>query len=261
MTNTHALKSGAITRPLFSATRTRLVALFAFVGLSTAGCGGLLNLPGSGPAPDLYDLSPKSTFEDGLPVATYQLVVEEPVASRALDSDRIAIRTSPLELKYYAGARWSDRAPSLVQTLLVESFENSGLIVAVGRQAIGLRGDYDLKLELREFHAEMYGETSTPTVRTRLNVKIIRQPSASIIASETFERTADAESDSIPNVVNAFDEALGSTMKRVVGWTLKSIDAYEARKKAEQDARRTVPLLEGQGLRENEETVPDKLGL
>ncbi len=211
------------------------------LALSLGGCG-LLSLPGTGPAPDLYDLSPKSTFDEGLPVATYQLVVEEPVASRALDSDRIAIRTSPLELKYYAGARWSDRAPSLVQTLLVESFENSGLIVAVGRQAISLRGDYDLKLELREFHAELYDETPTPTVRTRLNVKIIKQPSASIIASETFERTAGADSDRIPDVVNAFDSALGSTMKRVVGWTLKSIEAFEQRRQAEQDARRTAPL-------------------
>ncbi len=261
MMKTMAPKSVAAMWPLGSAKRIKSAALCTMMGLLTAACGSLLNLPGTGPAPDLYDLSPKSTFEEGLPVASYQLVVEEPVASRALDSDRIAIRTSPLELKYYAGARWSDRAPSLVQTLLVESFENSGLIVAVGRQAIGLRGDYDLKLELREFHAELYGDTSTPTVRTRLNVKIIRQPSASIIASETFERTAEAESDSIPNVVNAFDEALGSTMKRVVGWTLKSIEAYENRKKAEQDARRTVPMIEGQGLIESEETVPDKLGL
>lgn len=232
--------------------------MMIFVGGTLSGCG-LLSLPGTGPAPDLYDLSPKSTFADGLPTASYQLVVEEPVASRALDSDRIAIRTSPLELKYYKGARWSDRAPSLVQTLLVESFENSGLIVAVGRQAIGLRGDYDLKLELREFHAEMYQETSTPTVRTRLNVKIIKQPSASIIASETFERTADAGSDAIPEVVNAFDEALGSTMKRVVGWTLKSIEAYEQRKRAEQDARRKLPV--SGDLDENGDPVGERMGL
>ncbi len=238
--------------------KVRVGLLIAAFGLSLGGCG-LLSLPGTGPAPDLYDLSPKSTFEEGLPTASYQLVVEEPVASRALDSDRIAIRTSPLELKYYAGARWSDRAPSLVQTLLVESFENSGLIVAVGRQAIGLRGDYDLKLELREFHAELFSDTGVPTIRTRLNVKIIKQPSAQIIASETFERTADALSDSVPDVVNAFDEALGATMKRVVGWTLRSIDAYQQRRKAEQDARRTLPSNEQ--IDEDGNPVEEKIGL
>ncbi len=236
----------------------RAGAALVMTGFLTAGCG-LLSLPGTGPAPDLYDLSPKSTFDAGLPTASYQLVVEEPVASRALDSDRIAIRTSPLELKYYKGARWSDRAPSLVQTLLVESFENSGHIVAVGRQAIGLRGDYDLKLELREFHAELFDGRTQPTVRTRLNVKIIKQPSAIIIASETFERTAEADSESVPNVVNAFDEALGSTMKRVVGWTLKSIEAYQQRKKAEQDARRTTPLTDL--VDEDGEPTQEKIGL
>jgi len=222
-----------------SKSRLRLIALCLSL-LLLSGCG--LSLPGTGPAPDLYDLSPKSTFDTGLPTADWQLVIEEPAGSRAIDTDRIAIRTAPYELKYFGGARWSDRAPRMVQTLLVESFENSGKIIGVGRQAIGLRGDYDLKPELREFHAELFENTDAPLIRVRINTKVIKQPSAVIIASENFERTASAEGDKIEHIVAAFDEALGSVMKRVIGWTLTVVDEHIRERQLARELRRMTPL-------------------
>lgn len=182
--------------------------------------GCALSLPGSGPAPDLFDLSPKSTFEDGLPTVSWQLVVEEPTAASSLNTDRIAIRPSPLEMRYYGAARWTDRAPVLVQTLLVESFENSGHIVAVGRRAVGLTGDYTLKSELREFQAERFEGDTKVSVRVRINFKLVRVLSGVIVASKSFERMAEAASDQPRDVVLAFDEALGGVLKRAVGWSL-----------------------------------------
>ena len=113
--------------------------LVAALLATLTGCGGLL--PNPGPLPTLYTLTPKSTFDEQLPTVGWQLVVEEPRAAGALATQSIAIRTDPVELQYFAGARWTERAPRLIQTLLVESFENTGKIVAVGREAIGLRSD------------------------------------------------------------------------------------------------------------------------
>ena len=45
----------------------------------------------------------------------------------------------------------------MVQTLMVESFDNFRCVVSVGRDTIGLRADYVLKSELREFQAEYAG--------------------------------------------------------------------------------------------------------
>ena len=186
-------------------------------------CTGLI--PGSGPAPNLYTLSPKSTFDEGLPRVTWQLVVEEPGAAGGLATQSIALRANELELQYFAGARWTERAPRLVQTLMVESFENTDRIVAVGRQAIGLRSDFNLKSELREFQAEYGAEGAPPLVRVRLNVKIIQQPRREIIASENFEATTAAAGTSMSDVIAAFDEALGKVLRRVVEWSLRTADA------------------------------------
>jgi len=191
--------------------------LIAVVGLLATACS---NLPLGGPPPRLYTLTPKSTFGDGLPTVDWQLVVEEPVAAGALDTDRIALRNAPTEVEYYAGVRWTERAPRLVQTLLVESFENSNSIVAVGRQAIGLRSDFNLKSELREFQADYFEDGQPPTVRVRLNVKLVQQPRRAIIASRNIEATVMAESAAFNDVVLAFDEALGRVLRHTVEWTL-----------------------------------------
>ena len=199
-----------------------LLRVFAAVYLAVvlSGCEGLVPTLG-GPPANLYTLTPKNTFAKELRRVRWQLVVDEPLASGGLNIDRIALRHSPTELKYFAGARWTERAPRMVQTLMVESFENSGAIVAVGRKAIGLRSDYNLITELREFQAEYFESDGVPTVRVRLNAKLVKQPRRAIVASRTFESTIKSEGKAMRNVIRAFDQALGKVLRHTVEWTIK----------------------------------------
>ena len=190
--------------------------------LILAGCAGML--PGQGPAPMLYTLSPKSTFSAGLPEVRSQLVVEKPIAAGGLETSRIALKSNPLELEYFADVRFTEIAPELVQTLLIESYENTERIVAVGRQAIGLRSGYNLKTELREFQAEYFDGASIPNIRVRINAKLVKQTQRTIIASRTFESRIRAADSSFPSVIAAFDEALGKVTKGVVEWTLTTME-------------------------------------
>src|SRR4051812_24090334 len=137
---------------------------------------GACALPGAGEPPQLYTLTPKSTFETTLPKVDWQLVIERPVASSGLNSQRIALQRSPVTVDYFARANWTDSAPLLVQTLLIESFENTGKIAAVTRETSQLRADYILQTELREFQAEYDKSNAPPEVRVRLNGKLIRMP-------------------------------------------------------------------------------------
>lgn len=197
----------------------RGVAIATLSAVTLAGC----SLPdlGSGPPPDLYVLSPKSTFPEDLPTVEWQLVVEEPSTAKGIDTDRIAIAPSALEVKYLAGSRWADRAPRMVQQLLIQSFENSKKIVSVGRQSIGLRSDYVLKVELREFQAEKTAEGGT-VAHVRVNLKLVRVALGQIVGSESFDILKPANSESVPHIVQAFDDAVGAVLKRAVAWTLKA---------------------------------------
>ena len=198
-----------------------VAAALSILGIVALG-GCSIPIPGQGEAPKLYTLSPKSTFDKALPRANWQLVVDVPVAAGGLNTNRIALQTKPIEMQYYALAQWTETAPQMVQTLLVESFENTAKIVAVGRQAIGLRSDFNLKSELREFQAEYRDGAKEPTIRVRVNAKVIRQPQRAIIASRNFEQRIASRSGAMDDVVIAFDEALGKVLKEIVEWTLRT---------------------------------------
>jgi cholesterol transport system auxiliary component len=219
--------SRTVRRPQWLAPALVLVAGLAGLG-AIASCA--VQLPGSGEPAQLYVLTPKSTYPEDLIEVDWQLLIETPVAPAGLDTGRIAVAYSPIELNYFAR---SDRAPQMVQRLLIESFENSGRIVAVGRDAIGLRSDYVLKTELREFQAEYDGSQAgatgaesgvpagaAPKVRVRINAKLVRMPQRTIVASENFESIVEAKPNTMKGIVTAFDAALGRTIKRVVVWTL-----------------------------------------
>jgi cholesterol transport system auxiliary component len=170
---------------------------------------------------NLYTITPKSTFEPNMPNVFWQLAVEVPAASASLNTGRIAIAMTRTSSDYYSKTAWTDRAPLMIQTRIVDSFENSRKIVAVARESIALRANYVLQPDLRNFEA-MYFYGGTPIAHVRIVAKLVRMPDRQIIGVATFERCVRARADKVPKVVEAFDQALGSVMKRLVAWTLET---------------------------------------
>lgn len=179
-------------------------------------------LPGSGDPSQLYKITPKTTFDPALPAVDWQLVVDRPIASVGLNSQKIALQRTAVTLDYFAHANWTDTAPEMIQSQLIESFESTGKIKAVSRESTQLRPDYALQSEIRDLQAEYDTPGRPPLVRVRLNVKLVRMPDRVIIGSDTVERTARAQGGDMENIVLAFDQAVGEVMKRVVEWVLKA---------------------------------------
>ena len=198
--------------------RAGATTIFALSMLTlVSGCAGILQTV-SKPV-SIYTPTPKSTFSEALPRVDWQLIVEVPIANESLNTPRIALRHNPVSVQYYNSAKWTERAPVVIQGLLIESFENTGKIIAVGRKSIELRADYILTSELREFQAEYDGD-GPPLVRVRLIAKLIKFRQRTIIAAHAAEHVARARSNAMVDIVYAFDEALGKVIKSIVEWTL-----------------------------------------
>jgi len=112
-----------------------------------SGCGGGLL---SAPPPDTYGLS-SAPAVSGQRAGNRQILIGEPTALKALDSEKIVIRPSPSAIEYLANSQWSDRLPNIVQDKLVQAFENSGRIGGVGRPGDGLAIDYKIITAIRSF--------------------------------------------------------------------------------------------------------------
>jgi cholesterol transport system auxiliary component len=164
----------------------------------------------------LYTLTPKTTYPPGLPTVNWQLVVELPTAAAGIDSSRIALSHTPFTLEYYAKAAWTDNAPGMIQSLLVESFERTGKIIAVGPESAGLRPDFILKTDLREFQALYTGDDPVPTVLVRMSAKLVIMPQRKIVRGITSEKRVKASGPKFEDVLNAFDDAVGHVFRDIV---------------------------------------------
>lgn len=216
-------------RPL-SFRRRAVLAALALPLVLAPGCAGLTTLQSATAPVDLYNLTPKSTFDDSSPAVEVQLVVEEPTADASVNTDRIAVKPHPLMVQYFAGSRWVERAPLVVQRVLIESFENTRKVPAVGRSQVGLRADYVLVMDLREFQAVQKEDSPDALVsaNVRLNIKIVKQPEGLIVGSRSFAKLEQARSNDMVDVVGAFDDALGKVMRLAVEWTLRRVSDVES---------------------------------
>jgi cholesterol transport system auxiliary component len=201
--------------------RRTILALAALLPtLPITGCGELI--PGTGQAPQLYVLTRKTTFPSNLPTVDKQLLVATPLATAEIDTARIALSRSPTTIDYFANAAWGDRAPLMIQSLLIESFETTNKIVGISRDEAGVRADYVLMPELRRF-AAVYSGNSSPTVLCRLLVRLVRMPDRTIVGETVAERQEPAPRNDMEAIVGAYDDALGGVMKDIVIWTLARI--------------------------------------
>lgn len=189
------------------------------MALALSGCGPLIKLPGSGPAPMFYSLTPPALETVAAPREA-TLLVEEPLALGGLGGDRIALTPARREMSFFAHARWRDRAPRLMLAALIETLEDSKAFKAVIREGAGLRSDYRLKLELRDFQAE-YAGAGAPRVHVRLYAMLIGQPRGDILATRQFDHAVPAGGTDMAAIVGAFDEALGGVLGDAAHWVLR----------------------------------------
>src|SRR5215469_9963104 len=110
----------------------------------------------------IYRLSPAVDDPPHGQTLRKRLVVDIPTASESLDTDRIALVRERTRFDYYANSLWTDRVPVLVQTLLVDAFENDGSIAEVARDARTVTPEYVLGTEVRQFEA-VYDSGSNQT--------------------------------------------------------------------------------------------------
>jgi cholesterol transport system auxiliary component len=145
-----------------------------------------------------------------------QLAILRPDATLPADSDRIVVRADPQSVAYLTGAQWADKLPSLVQSRLIESFQNAHLLRAVGRP--GMLADFSLQTSIRRFDLD----TARGEATVEISAQILGQ-SGRIIAGRLFSGTVPVASSDPSTVAAALDAALAQVMRDIVTWTAPKI--------------------------------------
>lgn len=164
------------------------------------------------------------------PRVEWQLAVVKPTAARLVDSPRIAVRPVPGEIQVYKGASWSQPPTDLIESMLLQAFEDSGKIPSVARSGSGIRADYRLILDLRRFEADYAGQ-ALPSAVIELNAKLLHVTQQRVVASRTFLGSRPAGGVDVSQVAPAFDLALAEIGRDIVAWTLASGQGDHAKSK------------------------------
>lgn len=191
----------------------RAAVLLASV-LAVAGCTGSL-LESNTKAPDTYRLVGEALADRGArqPLA---LAVARPRATPALDTDRIAVVQPDSRFDYFAGLRWSEAAPQMLQQQLVRALAADGRFEAVVAAPSRVPADLLLDVELRRFEAAYAAAGTPPEVRVELQVTLIDARQVRRLGSFGAEGVAVSGANGRAAVVAAFEQATNAAVRSVV---------------------------------------------
>jgi phospholipid/cholesterol/gamma-HCH transport system substrate-binding protein len=180
---------------------------------------GLARLTGATtpPAPRLYDLS-AVTVRVAEPMPDKQLVVSEPTTVIALDTRKIVTLATDGEQQAVPDAQWSDNIPKLVQSRIVQSFENANFI-KVSRPLDGFASEFLLTLDLRSFHVTA-GDKPEATVEF---VAKILDKDGHIRAGNVFRATHAVTESGTSATVASLNDAFVKVTAQLVTWTLATM--------------------------------------
>lgn len=187
----------------------------ALLVLTLGGCAAL----GAKPAPlDTFELSAPSV--DVRAHSRRQILIAQPSALKALDSQNIVIRPSDRSIQFLKGAQWADRLPLIVQARLAETFQRSGSFAGVGKPGEGLAIDYQIIVEVRSFEVRVNGGEHADV---DLFVRILNDRNGEVRASKNFTASAPVSGSGNAAYVGALDNAFGQAATDIVRWTDSAI--------------------------------------
>ena len=190
----------------------RSFALVAMLSLSASGCA---LLGGKAKPLDTYELSAPGMDRSGARRGV-QILVTEPSALKALDSQNIVIKPQPGSIEYLSGAQWADRLPRVIQARLAETFQKSGRFAGVGKPGEGLAIDYQIVTEIRAFEIKLDGQQRA---HVTLFVRILNDRNGVVRAARTFEAEAFVTGTGNDANVDALNRAFGKAATEIVSWT------------------------------------------
>lgn len=191
------------------------------ISLLLVGCGSLIDLDAIRPDTRLFTLRPNIEAPPGSTI-DQTLLIEQPVASGAIDGMRLAVMVSPTEISYVSGASWESRPAELFHGLMVEAFEGSGRLAGITTTGSNLGGGFRLETELRDFHVT-FRAGNQASVEVRLKAALFAAGERFQDIEQSFSSNRAIPSRDLDAIIEAFNSASGEVIEGLVDWTMRHV--------------------------------------
>jgi cholesterol transport system auxiliary component len=184
-------------------------------------------LPEAAPPSARYQVTDVTIAGEGRAPVAWTLGVEEPEATLAYNTAKIALSREPARVEYYAGGEWVDRAPRLFGAALVRSFENTGLIRGVGNRIALPVSTYALQTDVRKLTITQGNGARSADVAIFARLTNGRSV---IHASKLFTASEPLGADNAGAAAIALNKGLDKVQRDLVDWTIAEAEKAAAAK-------------------------------
>ncbi len=239
-------------RAVLTSARLRATALIGAGAVALTGCVSLLPEP---QPTTLYRLASTAADAPGrAPRGAPIIRINRPIMSRALALDRVALDTGGGRISYMSQASWVSPAPTLIQELLLDTFDLQATRVTAARPDDAVTARWDLRVEVRRFEA-VYdrGEDAAPQVEMFLRARLIDTENRGATAVSAFTARERATVNRQGAIIDAFSRASTQAAQELVAWAEGEIVEYDP------ESVRPRRWERGEWRRSPDDTPPDQL--
>ena len=157
------------------------------------------------------------------------LRVDSVQAPRGLSGDSIAMSMDGRSIAYMSNARWISPVPAMLQGLVIQTLNSADTHIATTRPDDGVRADYELRVEVREYEA-VYdaGPEAAPEVRVRLAARLIATENRSLVATREFSARERAAENRAGPIIDTFNSASVAALRELADWASTSLQEADA---------------------------------
>ncbi len=166
-----------------------------------------------------YDLAAATDFPDLKKSIGAQMMVSDPTAVLAFDTQKVLVRTAQDTLSSLENAEWADNLPKLFQAKVVQSFENAEQLNNVSRPLDQLNAGYKLEINIRRFELALAPQ---PTAQVEFSARILSD-NGEVKDARIFSASSPAEAAQAGPAVKALNEAFLKAARELVEWTVNAI--------------------------------------
>ncbi|MFQ0814449.1 ABC transporter [Brucella anthropi] len=195
-------------------TLRRMTSASILLSMILAGCGTATPL-------DTFNLSAPQPGISAPSRKNMQLLVPAPTALKALDSENIVVSSAPGSIEYLKGAQWGDRLTNIVQSRLVQAYENTGVFGGIGRPGDGLAINYQVLTDLRVFGIQAYASPQLAVVE--MAVRLMNDKTGEVRATRVFRTEIPVSGTTNAAYVKALNAAFERTANEIVSWTVTTL--------------------------------------
>ena len=174
-------------------------------------------LPDPKPAPAIYRL--ESAVTPAVKHAKAEVIrVDRPTANQIFNTTDIVVTDNARKLSVIAGANWSEAAPVIIQSSMIDALSESSSFVGLIPTS-GARTKTRLHLTIKSFEAKFdEGPERAPLAIVDYRVTYARADDRNLLGTHFVRKTVRSDSINVSAIVSAIEKANHAAMDDIVTW-------------------------------------------